>query len=103
VGEISQAIGSAPGNSSAMCKTLEKKGLVSRNRSLEDERIVLIAITPAGSTLLKLIEGELSSKFDPTLEQFSAEDFEEIISGMEKLRKVVNSLHDAFETNQARR
>ena len=46
------------------CAKPWKKGLVSRNRSLEDERIVLIAITPAGSTLLKPIEGELSSKFD---------------------------------------
>src|SRR5690606_35836503 len=36
VGELSQALGSAPGNASAMCKALEKKGLLSRDRSPED-------------------------------------------------------------------
>ena len=103
VGELSQALGSAPGNSSAMCKALERKGLVSRDRSPEDERIVLITLTPEGKRVLHLIEEDLSSKFDPVLQEYSSDDFAQIIGGMEKLKEVVTSLHQAFETAQIRR
>lgn len=103
VGELSQALGSAPGNASAMCKALEKKGLLSRERSPEDERMVLIALTPAGQSVLSRVEQELSSRFDPVLQRYSTADFEQIISGMEKLQEVVNSLNRAFENSQGRR
>ncbi|WP_461367032.1 MarR family winged helix-turn-helix transcriptional regulator [Candidatus Darwinibacter acetoxidans] len=103
VGELSQALGSASANSSAMCKTLEKKGLVSRDRSPEDERIVLITLTPEGKRVLHLIEEDLSSKFDPVLEGYSPGEFEQIISGMEKLKEVVTSLQQAFQNSPGRR
>lgn len=103
VTELSDALGSAPGNASAMCKALEKKGLISRGRSPLDERIVLIALTPQGTGLLRLIENELSSMFDPVLQGFSPADFEQIIDGMEKLKTVVTSLYHAYENTHGRR
>ena len=97
VGELSQALGSAPGNSLASVRPW-RKGLVSRDRSPEDERIVLISLTSQGTGVLQLIEEELSSKFNPVLQEYSSDDFAQIIGGMEKLKEVVTSLHQAFET-----
>lgn len=102
VGDLANAIGSAPGNSSAMCKTLEKKGLVSRNRNPEDERMVLIALTDQGKALLQEINTELTDKCDPVLEDYSSTEYEQIITGINKLQEVMDSLHHAFERNQRR-
>ena len=91
IGDLADAIGSAPGNASAMCKTLEKKNLVSRTRNPEDERIVLVALTDQGKDLIQEIEEELSAKCNPLLAEYSDADFQEIINGMSKLKDVVTS------------
>lgn len=103
VGELGMAIGSAPGNSSAMCKTLEKKGLVSRTRSPEDERIVLISMTDRGRSLLQQINEKLSVTCNPVLRGYTPADYELIFSGMGKLKEIVTNLHDTFDASQARR
>ena len=92
----------APGNAPAMCKALKRRASISRAEA-PDERIVLIALTPQGTGLLRLIENELSSMFDPVLQGFSPADFEQIIDGMEKLKTVVTSLYHAFENTHGRR
>ncbi|NMB00739.1 MAG: MarR family transcriptional regulator, partial [Firmicutes bacterium] len=102
VGEIGTAIGSAPGNSSAMCKTLEKMGLVSRTRNPEDERIVLIDMTSQGRSLLKEIDDELTAICNPILAEYSNEDYEQIMNGVNKLQEIMDSLHDAFDRTQRR-
>jgi DNA-binding MarR family transcriptional regulator len=102
IGELADATGSAPGNASAMCKTLESKGLVTRTRNTEDERIVIVALTDAGKNLLQEIEHELSSKCDPLLAEFSDDDFAEIVTGMTKLNDVVSRMQNAFNASLRR-
>ncbi|NMB20153.1 MAG: winged helix-turn-helix transcriptional regulator [Firmicutes bacterium] len=92
IGDLADAIGSAPGNASAMCKTLEKKKLVTRTRNPEDERIVFVSLTEQGSDLLRGIEEELAASCNPLLAEYSDADFEVIINGMSKLQDVVNRL-----------
>jgi len=96
IGELSVAIASAPGNTSAMCKTLEKKGLITRTRATDDERIVLVSLSEKGKDLLGQIEEELSTKCNPVLKEFSDADFEQILRGMTKLKEIVSSLHHGF-------
>ena len=92
IGDLADAMGSAPGNASAMCKTLEKKKLVTRTRNPEDERIVFVSLTDQGSNLLREIEEELSAKCNPLLAEYSDADFAVIINGMSKLQDIVTSL-----------
>lgn len=99
VGELSMAIDSAPGNTSAMCKALEKKGLLTRQRDQDDERIVRIALTHEGSSILTQINKELSIKCDPVLKEFSSEDYEQILTGMSKLKDVIDSLHTMIDAD----
>lgn len=96
IGELGDAMGSAPGNASAMCKVLESKGLVTRTRNPEDERIVLVSLTDQGKDLLQEIEKKLSAKCDHLLAEYSDADFHQIIDGMSKLNEVVTSLYRAF-------
>lgn len=95
VGDLSEAIGSAQGNTSSTCKTLEKKGLVTRTRNPEDERIVLIALTEKGKNQIQAINKEFGARFDPVLKAYSEQDYEQIITGLTKLQEVVSSLHNS--------
>lgn len=102
IGELADATGSAPGNASAMCKTLENKGMVTRTRNPADERIVLVALTNEGKNLLQNVEHELSSKCDPLLAEFSDEDFAEIVKGMTKLNDIVSRMQSSFNASLRR-
>ncbi|WP_339531903.1 MarR family transcriptional regulator [Pseudomonas mucidolens] len=51
VGEISNRLLTDPGSLTPLLKRLEAEGLLSRTRSREDERVVVVQLTEAGRTL----------------------------------------------------
>ncbi|KPA90638.1 MULTISPECIES: MarR family winged helix-turn-helix transcriptional regulator [Pseudomonas] len=51
VGEISNRLLTDPGSLTPLLKRLEAEGLLSRTRSKEDERVVIIELTDAGRAL----------------------------------------------------
>ena len=51
VGEISQSLLTDPGSLTPLLKRLESEGLLQRNRSREDERVVLVQLTDKGRAL----------------------------------------------------
>jgi MarR family transcriptional regulator, organic hydroperoxide resistance regulator len=51
VGELGQALGLDSGTLTPLLKRLQAGGLVTRTRDAQDERRVLIALTPAGAAL----------------------------------------------------
>jgi transcriptional regulator, MarR family len=51
VGEISQHLLTDPGSLTPLLKRLESEGLLQRNRSREDERVVLVQLTDKGRAL----------------------------------------------------
>lgn len=51
VGEISNRLLTDPGSLTPLLKRLEAEGLLSRTRSREDERVVVVELTEAGRTL----------------------------------------------------
>ena len=51
VGEISSRLLTDPGSLTPLLKRLEAEGLLSRTRSREDERVVVVELTPAGRAL----------------------------------------------------
>ena len=53
VGEISHRLLTDPGSLTPLLKRLEAEGLLSRTRSREDERVVVVELTEAGRALRK--------------------------------------------------
>ncbi|MCY1424407.1 Organic hydroperoxide resistance transcriptional regulator [compost metagenome] len=51
VGEISAQLLTDPGSLTPLLKRLEAEGLLTRNRSREDERVVIVQLTEQGHTL----------------------------------------------------
>lgn len=54
-GELSQKLLKSTGNMTMVIDNLEKRGLVIRERSVEDRRMILIRLTEAGSQLINRI------------------------------------------------
>jgi DNA-binding MarR family transcriptional regulator len=53
VGEVSTRLLTDPGSLTPLLKRLEAEGLISRTRSKEDERVVLLTLTEQGKALHK--------------------------------------------------
>ncbi len=54
-GELSQKLLKSTGNMTMVIDNLEKRGLVARERSSEDRRMILIRLTPAGEEKIRRV------------------------------------------------
>lgn len=91
VGGLSRELDMNAGNVSTQCKRLEQTGLLTRTRSLEDERVVNLALTAAGH--------DLTAEFQDVLDQCGAaldglaqEKRDAIFAGLDSLAEVINDL-----------
>lgn len=79
-GDTAQALTSAidmnPGAMTRMLDRLEAKGLVARERSARDRRVVRLSLTAAGRDLVRHIPGVLAEVNNGALRGFSAAEFE---------------------------
>ena len=80
VGQIQTFLHHSPSTTSALIAQLEEAGYVSRNRSDEDNRVVIVSLTAAGQTIaeqapfggLPLLRRRLSHLDDGRLHQINA-------------------------------
>ncbi|HEV2661682.1 MAG TPA: MarR family transcriptional regulator [Ktedonobacteraceae bacterium] len=54
IGELANELGIAMSSATSACKRLEKAGLLTRERQVEDERIVLVTLTEPGRAQIDL-------------------------------------------------
>lgn len=94
VGSIGSAIGLASGNASAMCKKLEKLGLVQRIRNPEDERCVNLTLTALGIATVQKIGDALEAKYGAFLENKPEDEFRGVIVGMKKLSSFIQEMSE---------
>ena len=81
------------GNVSTVCKHMEKSGLIKRNRSLEDERVVTLSITELGEETLGRLQAR-EDKLDAVFEQIPIEKLETIIKGMHEFSELLRILSE---------
>lgn len=79
------------GNVSTMCKQMEKTGLIKRNRSSEDERIVTLSLTEQGKHTIHKLYAK-ADELDIVFEQVPIEKLEAIINGMHELSELLKIL-----------
>lgn len=91
ISSLCKELGINQGNVSTMCKHMEKAGLIKRNRSSEDERIVTLSLTEEGKcTIQRLFDraDELSLIF----QQVPKEKLDAIINGMHEFSELLKML-----------
>ena len=92
IGNLAENIGMAGANISTMCKRLEKKGVMSRKRDVNDERIVRISLTDKGNSIVKEIDHSLNERFSKVIEKESEETFIVIIKGLKMLNELLEKI-----------
>jgi DNA-binding MarR family transcriptional regulator len=65
---------------------LEQKGLVRRERSADDRRVVLCWITPAGRDLLTAVEADVDRIDDAALHGFDPDELDALLEMLEAVR-----------------
>jgi DNA-binding MarR family transcriptional regulator len=53
ISELAQALGVTTGTATVACQRLEKSGLLTRERQIDDERVVLVMLTKQGQALIE--------------------------------------------------
>lgn len=83
-GELAQGLGITTGSATVACKRLEKSGLVVRERQIDDERVVIVALTEQGRAQmnnLRLKKQEaLARAVSSVLEQHEQETLQGLIA-----------------------
>lgn len=75
----------AGANNSALCKKMEKEGFVLRTRDVQDERQVLVSLSPKGIDVIKKFDEECG-RWQASFEMnFAEEEAQELTSALEKL------------------
>ncbi|MDO5017720.1 MAG: MarR family transcriptional regulator [Lagierella massiliensis] len=92
IGELGASLGVAGGNISNMCKGLEKEGLLKRARSLEDERVVHVAITEKGQEIINQIKEEMNSKLRDKLGSMSEDEYKQLVDILKELNDCLDLL-----------
>lgn len=92
VGELGGLINMTQSNASALCKKLEKDGLVERRRSRSDERTVLISLSSGGEqAILRMLER--GKGIAEALEDIPQERLDTIIETLDDTTKMLEKIN----------
>lgn len=89
IGDISAKLGMPDSNISAICRRLEKRGLLERTRDEDDQRVVNVTLTQEALLLLKQLEEEVERIYMAYIDRISPGDKEDIIAAFEKLERII--------------
>jgi DNA-binding MarR family transcriptional regulator len=95
VGKIAEQLGQAGTNVSTMCKKLERSGLVSKVRRAEDERLVMVILTPEGESIMKTIDLEIDARITRMVEEEHGSDLIEMLRGLEHFCEFISKFSES--------
>ena len=93
--DLCRCSGHDTGSMTRMLDRLEEKGLICRERSTTDRRVVELHTTPAGQELLGQVVPLVVNALNQSLQGFSAEEFELAKS---LLRRMIGNLDEHRES-----
>lgn len=93
IGDLCKDYAVNQGNISSLCKKMEINGLIKRNRSEQDERVVFVSLTEKGLSKIEKIYNNFD-ELNVYLTDFSKEQFEIIINGMQEFNQLLKLISD---------
>jgi DNA-binding MarR family transcriptional regulator len=102
-GELAAAADLSPAATTQMIDTLAAKGLVERTRSKIDRRVVICAVTKAGTELLAERRADIEQRWIHALADFSVKEIETAVAVVASLRALFEELdRDSMASHDAR-
>lgn len=96
IGDVYKSMNLNQGNLSSMCKKLEEKGYLIRNRDKRDQRAVILEITEKGEETLDNINDELY-KLYKIVEEIPSVNIEKAVDGLTYFAEVIGEIHSKIE------
>lgn len=84
-GQLSDRAGILRTNFSSVCRKLEDRGLIERQRNQEDKRSLQLRVTDEGRALLTEVDREVHRRYGQAFENESPETFDTIVAGFQAL------------------
>ena len=97
VGKLAASAEVSVPTATRMLKQLEANGVVTRRRSSEDERQVLIRLTPDGAERLAAMRSELRRRQVRTLAQFTPRERRDLTAQLQRLTDAIANSAQAHE------
>ncbi len=91
LGELSLSLGITTGSATVACKRLERAGLVTRERQLEDERIVQVALTEQGRAQIDDLRQKKRVALAQWLDVLDQHEQEELLNMVERLLEAASA------------
>jgi MarR family transcriptional regulator, organic hydroperoxide resistance regulator len=91
LGELAQSLGITTGSATVACKRLERAGLLTRVRQLEDERIVQVALTEQGNALIDDLRQKKRAALAQWLDVLDQREQEELLDMVERLLEAASA------------
>lgn len=85
ISELAQALGITTGSATVACKRLEKAGILTRARQVEDERVVLVALTEQGNAQIDALRQQKREVLTGLLDVLDQREQEELQQMVEHL------------------
>lgn len=90
ISSLCKELGITQGNASALCKKMEKDGFLKRQRSADDERIVVLTLAERGEYALSCIYSEFQ-KWDSELDRISDSRYEMLLSTFDEISALLTN------------
>lgn len=87
IGACAKALKQDAGNMSSLCKKLEKKGFIKREKNRQDERIVELHMLTKGKQCVEDIHLKTHQHYEKQWKQYNEDDKELILKGLIKLNQ----------------
>lgn len=95
VGQIAEQLGVNPSNASRHCDRLQRLGLVTRNRSADDGRVVQIALTAAGRRLLDAVTGHRREALAEVVRRLPEGERADVLAALRRINAASREISDA--------
>lgn len=92
VGKLAKVMALDAGNVSAYCKKLEKKALLMKVRSAEDERVVQLALTDKSKQIMTAIDTMLLQRCKNAWDALSQDEIDCVLRGMQLLNQFFSNI-----------
>ena len=99
IGEISRRLGIAKPNITPLLDHLHQRGLLTRERSEEDRRVVLVTLMPDGETCAARIREEIGNQVIAWPEEFSHSDIKRLNNALALLVDTARRLAEDEKKN----
>lgn len=91
IGELAHALGITTGSATVACKRLERAGLLTRVRQLEDERIVQVTLTELGRIQIDSLRQKKRAALAQWLDVLDQGEQEELLDMVERLLEAASA------------